>query len=86
MLWPCLHIARPFLCCFPFQIDIEEMSGSTLEAMAEAVEKAQVIILCVSSHYKDSANCRLEAEWALTCRKPLIPVMVEQAYKPGFRV
>lgn len=33
-------------------------AGSTLEAMALAVEKAAVILVCMSQKYKDSPNCR----------------------------
>ena len=32
--------------------------------MSEAVEGAVVIIYCVSEGYKESANCRLEANYA----------------------
>ena len=40
-------------------MDIDNMKGSTLEAMAEAVEKASVVLLCSSQKYKNSPNCRL---------------------------
>ena len=40
-------------------LDIDNMSGSTLEAMAEAVEKASVVLICMSQKYKNSPNCRL---------------------------
>ena len=39
-------------------IDVEQMGGSTLEAMAEAVENACVVIICVSEKYKLSPNAR----------------------------
>ena len=39
-------------------MDIDQMGGSTLAAMAEAVEKASVVLVCVSQKYKDSPNCR----------------------------
>ena len=34
------------------------MSGSTLEAMSEAVENAAVVLICLSERYKQSPNCR----------------------------
>ena len=34
------------------------MGGSTLEAMAEAVENAMVVLVCASEKYKLSPNCR----------------------------
>lgn len=39
-------------------IDLDQMGGSTLEAMASAVEGARLILMTVSSQYKDSSNCR----------------------------
>merc|ERR1719285_751894 len=41
-------------------IDVDEMSGSTLEAMANAIEKSSVVIVLYSEAYKNSANCRRE--------------------------
>lgn len=43
-------------------IDVERMGGSTLSAMAEAVENAAVVLICMSEKYKQSPNCRL-GEW-----------------------
>lgn len=40
-------------------MDIDNMAGSTIETMAEAVEKACLVLMCMSSRYKDSPNCRL---------------------------
>jgi len=39
-------------------MDIDQMGGSTLQAMAEAVENAKVVLLCMSQKYKNSPNCR----------------------------
>jgi male-specific lethal 1 len=39
-------------------IDVEQMEGSTLQAMAEAVENSCVVLVCISERYKDSPNCR----------------------------
>jgi hypothetical protein len=42
---------------------MEEMKGSTVNAMSLAVEDAEVVLIGVSRAYKDSqsTNCRLEA-------------------------
>eukprot|EP01048_Picozoa_sp_COSAG05_P013598 COSAG05_NODE_1464_length_4807_cov_1081.654630_5_plen_191_part_00 len=40
-------------------IDIEKMQGSTVEAMADAVEDAAVMCYGISQAYKESTNCRL---------------------------
>ena len=44
-------------------MDLEEMGGSTLETMAKAVENSSVVLVCVSERYKESPNCRSEAEY-----------------------
>ena len=63
-------------------MDLEQMGGSTLEAMAKAVENASVVLVCVSRQYKESPNCRSEAEYAYQLRKDIIPLMMQQNYKP----
>jgi male-specific lethal 1 len=40
-------------------MDIEHMQGSTLSAMAEAIEQASVVIVAMSQKYKNSQNCRV---------------------------
>jgi hypothetical protein len=61
-------------------LDLEEMVGSSLEAMASAVESSQVVLICMSRKYKESANCRLEAEYAFRRKKALIPLMMQPQY------
>ena len=63
-------------------MDLEQMGGSTLETMAKAVENATVILVCVSQRYKESPNCRSEAEYAYQLRKDIIPLMMERNYRP----
>jgi len=64
-------------------LDIEQMKGSTLEAMAEAVEQSAVVVICATEKYKDSPNCRLEGEYTASLRKPFIPLVMQQGYKPS---
>jgi len=66
---------------FKVWLDLDEMQGSTLEAMAQAVEKCNVFLMCMSQGYKASPNCRAEAEYAFQMRKPIIPLLVEPGYK-----
>jgi len=61
-------------------MDLEQMGGSTLEAMAKAVENAAVVLVCVSQRYKESPNCRSEAEYAYQLRKDIIPLMLQRNY------
>ena len=63
-------------------MDLEQMGGSTLEAMAKAVEDSSVILVCVSKKYKESPNCRSEAEYAYQLRKDIIPLMMQNNYRP----
>ena len=63
-------------------MDLEQMGGSTLETMAKAVEKSSVVLICVSERYKESPNCRSEAEYAYQLRKDIIPLMMQRNYKP----
>ena len=63
-------------------MDLEQMGGSTLEAMAKAVENSSVVLICVSERYKQSPNCRSEAEYAYQLRKDIIPLMMQRNYKP----
>ena len=63
---------------FTVWIDLEKMQGSTLQAMAEAVEQSSVVITCVSRKYQESAACRTEAEYAYSLQKDVVPLMFEQ--------
>ena len=62
-------------------IDIEKMQGSTVEAMSAAVEDAAVMCYGISRAYKESANCRLEAQYAYQRQKEMVPLMVEEGYR-----
>merc|ERR1712061_16328 len=57
------------------------MEGSTVQAMAEAVEGAKVVLVCASPGYMASRNCYLEAEYAHVKKKPIIPIMMEDGFK-----
>ena len=40
-------------------IDIEQIQGSAVQSMAEAVENASVFLMCMTENYYQSPNCRL---------------------------
>ncbi|KAL5003906.1 hypothetical protein ScPMuIL_017362 [Solemya velum] len=67
---------------FKVWMDIDNMEGSLLQAMAEAVENAAVVLVCYSEKYKISQNCRTEAEYSFQLRKPMIPLRMQQGYVP----
>ena len=46
---------------FTLWVDVEQMQGCTIDAMASAVENAAVVLVCVSKEYKESVNCKYEA-------------------------
>ena len=50
--------------------------------MASAVELSTVILLCCSSAYKTSPNCRREADYAAHLTKPLIIANMERSFVP----
>ena len=50
-------IARGYVTWF----DLTNMKGSTMDAMSEAIDSADVMLYGVSLAYKESANCRMEA-------------------------
>jgi len=64
------------------RIDIEQLEGSVLEKMADAVEESSVILVLLSSKYKESQECRTEAEYAYKLKKKIIYIMAEENYEP----
>ncbi|XP_078615831.1 uncharacterized protein LOC144884404 isoform X1 [Branchiostoma floridae x Branchiostoma japonicum] len=63
-------------------MDIDRMGGSTLQAMAKAVEGAAVVLICMTRKYKESANCRGECEYARERGTDIIPLKMEDSYRP----
>ena len=67
---------------YPVRSDVDQIYGSTLSSMCEAVEASSVILMCVSEKYYQSASCRLEAELAVKLHKPVIPLVMQSEYMP----
>ncbi|KAK7092888.1 uncharacterized protein [Littorina saxatilis] len=67
---------------FKVWMDVEHMTGSTLEAMALAVERASVVLICMSDKYKASPSCRTESEYIFRLRKDIIPLRLQRGYRP----
>ena len=63
-------------------IEIESIHGSSLESMAKAVEDAAAVLMCMTENYKQSSNCRAEAEYAFQLEKPIVPLIMQKGYKP----
>ena len=49
--------------------------------MSDAVDSAAVMLYAVSAKYKESGNCRLEANYAHQQEVDMIPLMVQEDYK-----
>jgi len=64
-------------------LDVEQMAGSTLEAMADAIERSCLMLICMTEKYKDSPNCRLEGQYCSSLRKPFIPLLMQEKYFPN---
>jgi len=63
-------------------MDIYKMEGSILGSMANGIEESDVVLIGLSKKYKDSANCRTEAEYAYKLKKPIVPLLLEKYYEP----
>ena len=62
-------------------VDTEQMKGSTVDTMALAVEGSEVMLIGVSRAYKESSNCRMEAQYGLQKKKALIPLKLTEGYE-----
>ncbi len=63
-------------------IDFDQMHGNTMDAMAEAIEQSHTIIICMSENYRRSNYCRAEAHYAFQRQRKIVPVLLQQHYKP----
>ncbi|CAF1437427.1 unnamed protein product [Rotaria sordida] len=61
--------------------DEKDMHGSTLQAMANAIENSQCILICMSQNYEKSNPCHHEAEYAYVCNRRILPIVVQSKYK-----
>ena len=50
--------------------------------MAAGVSKAAVVVVFMTQRYQDSDNCRLELKFAKEKNVPLVPVMMQDAWRP----
>ena len=62
-------------------IDVEEIHGSSLEAMAKAVEESACVLMCVTEKYRQSLNCQAEAQYSFRINKPIIPLIMQIGYE-----
>ena len=65
---------------FKVWIDVDDIHGSSLESMANAIETSDVVLMCVTEKYRQSNNCQAEAQYAFKLEKPIIPIIMQENY------
>jgi hypothetical protein len=63
-------------------IDFDQIHGNVMDAMAEAIERSDTIIICMSEEYRKSNYCRAEAQYAFQRQRKIVPVLLQKHYKP----
>jgi hypothetical protein len=53
-----------------------------MDAMAQAIEQSQTVIICMSEDYRKSNCCRAEAHYAFQRQRKTVPVLLQKHYKP----
>ena len=63
-------------------IDFDQMHGNVMDAMAQAIDQSQTIIICMSEQYRRSNYCRAEAQYAFQRQVKIIPILLQNYYQP----
>ena len=63
-------------------IDLENMRGHTMQAMANAIEQASCVLICMTSKYSESKNCKYEADYVVKRKKSYVPLLMEKGFDP----
>ncbi|CAF1215663.1 unnamed protein product [Rotaria sp. Silwood1] len=67
---------------FKVLIDLNDKHHNIMDAMVQAVKQSFTIIVCISKHYKQSNYCRAEAQYAFGRQLKIIPILIDNSYKP----
>ncbi|CAF1219607.1 unnamed protein product, partial [Didymodactylos carnosus] len=62
-------------------MDVANLRGNILEAMARAVESSYIVLLCINDGYYNSPYCRKEAEYTAENYIPFIPCMMQENFR-----
>jgi hypothetical protein len=54
-----------------------------VDSMAECIDSALCVLICVAEKYKQSKNCKLEAEYVMKLEKPFVALIMQKSYKPN---
>ena len=63
-------------------IDFDQIHGNVMDAMAQAIEQSQMILICMTEQYRRSNYCRAEAHYAFQRQLKLVPVLLQEHYQP----
>ncbi|CAM4984213.1 unnamed protein product [Rotaria socialis] len=63
-------------------IDFDQMHGNVMDAMAQAIEQSNTVIMCMSEQYRKSNYCRAEAQYAFQRERKIVPILLQKQYKP----
>jgi hypothetical protein len=63
-------------------IDFDQMHGNVMDAMAQAIERSDTIIICMSEQYRKSNYCRAEAHYAFQRQLKIVPILLQEHYQP----
>ncbi|CAF4514030.1 unnamed protein product [Rotaria socialis] len=63
-------------------IDFDQMHGNVMDAMTQAIEQSNTVIMCMSEQYRKSNYCRAEAQYAFQRERKIVPILLQKQYKP----
>jgi hypothetical protein len=63
-------------------IDFDQMHGNVMDSMAQAIEQSKTVLICMSEQYRRSNYCRAEAHYAFQRQLHIVPVLLQEHYKP----
>jgi hypothetical protein len=66
---------------FRVWLDRDQMHGTPLESMSNAIENSEFVFVCMSDAYKQSGYCKMEAYYALERQCCIIPLVMKPQYK-----
>jgi hypothetical protein len=69
-------------CGFNVWIDVKDIKNKMFRDMALGIEKSSHVIACISEFYEKSEYCEKELSYAISSKKPIIPVIVQEGYRP----
>jgi hypothetical protein len=60
----------------------DEQMRKIMDAIAQAIELSQTVIICMSEDYRNSNHWRVEAHYAFQHQRKILPVLLQKHYRP----